>query len=230
MIEIDICIISYAKTEELKLITENGIQSLLDSEQADEIKFNIFVVESNKEINYDYFLNTKTIYTDEVFGYHKYLNLAIKEGSANYILLANSDLIYTKNWAKNIVEQMILHPHILSSSPFCPETNVTALKEFNPYYGYGVRNQINGWAIFIQRNLLSIIGILPEDCVYWFSDNDYSLTLQKYHISHALITNSVVHHHPFNHGATGSVVLKDRILAKEYTDGQYEIFRKKWNL
>ncbi len=224
--QVDICIISYAKNEELKLITENGIKSLLASEQ--QIKFNIFVVESNKNVHYDYLPGVITFYTDEPFNYNRYLNIAVSKGSSKYILLANNDLTFENNWASEIISQMELRPNLLSASPFCPQTQNEGLKRVPLVYGYEVRNQIAGWAIFVQRKIFDVINELPTDCSYWYSDNDYAMTLQKYNIKHALITNSIVNHHPDNHGSTGKEILRDENLLNEYTNHQAEIFNKKW--
>lgn len=117
--EVDICIISYAKNKELYNVTTNGIRTLLDSE--DNVKFNVFVVESNKEVSYNHYPNTQTIYTDLPFGYHRYLNLAVKQGKAEYVVLCNSDLTYEKGWASEIIRLMNKNPELLSASPYCPQ-------------------------------------------------------------------------------------------------------------
>lgn len=230
-IEIDICIISYAKTPKLQQTTQSCIESLLNSEHRGFIQFNIFVVESNKNVSWDFFPNTKTIYTNEEFKYNRYLNIAIKEGKAHYLLMANNDLIFEKNWASHILHQMQLRNSLFSVSPFCPETNNPDLQQkHDVIYGNTIREQLNGWAIFVKRKIFDIIKQLPEDCNYWFSDRDYAKTLQKYNIKHALVIASIVHHHPNNHGATGEEELfnnADKLY--QYTWGDQEIFNKKWN-
>lgn len=227
--QIDVVIISYAKNDKLKQVTMDGIQSLIASE--DKIQFNIFVVESNPSMNYDHYPYTFTIYTDMPFSYHRYLNLGRRMGSSQYVVLCNSDLTYSKNWASQIISKMKLHPEILSASPFCPQTqNINEWNQADVHIGYIVRAHLAGWCIFQQRKIYEIIGELDERYKYWYSDNDYSQELIRHNICHALISRSIVNHHSGNHGETGKVVLQDAKLMDEYTNGQYEIFRKKWNL
>lgn len=227
--EVDVCIISYAKTEELQKITRDGIKTLLESEST--IKFNVFVVESNREVNYNHYPNTRTIYPeDRKFGYHKYMNLAIKEGKAEFVFLANNDLTYVEGWASVIIAEMRKNPGLMSASPLCPQTQNRVGFPNEIYYGYRVRGELAGWAIFVQRKIFNIIGQLDESIKYWFSDNSYSMTLQKYGILHALVTRAAVNHHEKDHGKTGELILQDPTLMDEYTNGQYKIFAKKWNL
>lgn len=221
MIEVDIVIISYAKTPELWEATIDGILSILQSEE--QISFNIFVVESNKDITYN-IPNVSTIHTDEPFNYNRYLNIGIGHGSAEYIFLANNDLTYEKGWASEIVLQMRENPLLLSASPFCPQTQHKSDWEHKEVHeGNSVRRELAGWAIFQQRKIYKIIGMLDDGCDFWYSDNLYQVQLQKYGITHALITNSIVNHHEHNLGKTGTSIL-DQATMTEYTVGQYEKF------
>lgn len=226
-ISVDVCVISYAKTEELKQVTEKGIQTLIHSEK--NIKFNVFVVESNKDVSYDNFKNTKTIYTDLPFGYHRYLNLAVREGKSDYVVLANSDLTYEEGWASAIIKEMDIDSSLLSASPFCPQTqSVEKYAGLNIQYGYIVREQLAGWCIFQKREIYNTIGQLDEKFDFWFCDDDYSMEIKKHGISHALVVSSVVNHHENRIGATISSVASAE--EKEIlTNGQYQKFEEKWS-
>lgn len=226
--EIDICIISYAKTSELKEVTEKGIQTLLESENHNKIKFNVFVVESNKEVNYDHFINTKTIYTNEKFGYNRYLNIAIKHGNSKYVALCNNDLSYEKNWASNIIKEMECDNDLVSASPFCPQVNPAPLKNTGNYYGYTIREHLAGWCIMIKRNIFNIIGQLNEDFLFWYADNSFSEDLKKHNLKHCLVSNSVVHHHDKSLGKVSSEVLNEN-EKYELTYGQEKVFKMTYN-
>lgn len=223
--EVDVVIISYAKTAELKIITERGLQSLLES---DDVKFNVFVVESNQDVNYDEYTNTKTIYTNDPFGYNKYLNIGVSQGTAPFVCLCNSDLTYQEGWASNIISAMNKDKFLLSASPFCPQTQDET--HFDPsliYYGKRVRVELAGWCIFQKRKIYERIGKLDERFIFWYADNDYGLTLEKYGVVHALIPNSIVNHHEYNLGKTGDSILSAQ-EKNDYTVGQYQIFKDKW--
>jgi len=216
--EVDVCIISNAKTDGLKKVTEKGIETLLRSEE--NIIFHIYVVESNKDISYDNYPCTKTLYTNLPFGYNSYLNLAIREGKSEYVVLCNSDLTYEKNWAINIINEMKNNPLMLSASPFCPQTQNKMNFHNEIQYGHTVRRELAGWCIFQQRKIYDIIGRLDEGVDFWFSDNIYADQLIFNEIKHALIVNSIVNHHEHNLGATGDTL--DANKKNEYTTGQHE--------
>lgn len=224
--EVDVCIISNAKTHELALVTVKAIETLMASEKY--VKFNVFVIESNKGISYSLPVgSSRVIYPDVPFGYHRYLNLAIKAGSAPYVVLCNNDLTFEKDWASKIIRQMNLDSSIMSTSPFCPQVNQESLKTNPVHTGYEVRNHLAGWCIFQKREIYDIIGLLDEQFEFWYCDNDYSMTLQKHKIKHALITDSVVNHHGERLGKTGETVLNTEEKQK-LTDGQQQKFTDKW--
>lgn len=220
MTEIDICIISWAKTPELEQVTKAGIESLLQSEDKDKIKFNIIVVESNENVKYDY-PDTKTLYTKEPFNYNGYLNFAVQQGKSPYILLANSDLTYEKGWASNIIAEMEKNSKLLSASPFCPQLYQSQyFASSNTHYGYRVRVELNGWAIFQKRSIYEKIKELDTGVEFWFSDNILADQLIFHKIQHALVVNSVVNHHASNLGITGKTIL-DKQKMDEFTTGQH---------
>lgn len=204
-VEVDVCIVSFAKNKALQDATEYGIKTLLESE--DNIQFNVFVVESNPNVHYNHLPNTTTLWTDKPFNYNGYLNYAISHGSAPYTVLCNNDLSYKKGWASEIINAMKQYPALMSASPFCPETQKTEdWNKFLVHYGYMIRQQLAGWCIFQKREVLDRIGGLSEDVDFWYSDNIYADQLQKHGINHGLVSTSVVHHHENNIGKTASTL------------------------
>ncbi len=218
--EVDVCVVSYAKTPELYDVTCKGLDTLLASET--DIKFNIFVVESNKVADYNQYPNTKTIYPDIPFNYNAYLNLAIKEGKAPYVFLANNDLLYNGGWASEIIKQMKQHPEIMSASPFCPQ--VQKIYDNRQYIlGYDLRNHFHGWAIFQKREIYDTIKELDTSCEFWYSDNLLIAQMKANGITHALIPNSIVNHHDKSLGVSGETILSDT-EKQRMTTGQYVKF------
>lgn len=225
--KIDIIILSYAKTEYLKELTEQSIKTLIESEDPDKIQFNILVIESNKSLEPFQFGNMTTIYPKEEFGFHKYLNIGIKATSNQYVCLCNNDLIFHKNWASEILKQFKLYPNLKSANPFCNSfeydnfitnsSNVLIRRE-NP----NVNGILTGWCIFVDRSVFSKIGFLDERFEFWYADNDYDLTLRKHKIDHALIKSSKVTHL----ACQSHDMLGDNL--ELMTLGQREVFEQKW--
>lgn len=195
-IEIDIIILSYASSEELKKITSDGIDSLIRSENPQNIRFNIVVIESNKEMKPYQYPHTKTIYPWQSFGYHRYMNIGIGMTRSKYICICNNDLIFHEGWASEILRSFDKDPELGSACPACsihhPEHGIALNNGL--HYGYEVRKELVGWCIFFKREILKKTGKLDPAFKFWFADNDYGNTLQKYHIKHALVTSSVVDH------------------------------------
>lgn len=191
---IDIIILSYAKDEHLKGLTIQTIETLLASEDPAEIQFNVVVMESNKAMAPYQFKNSTTIYPTEKFGFHKYLNMGIKQTSNPYVCLCNNDLIFHKGWASEILKAMDADPKILSAVPYCPNFHKKeGFAEVGPplegYFGLLI-----GWCIFVKREIFDTIGMLDENLVFWYCDYDYSNTLEKFKVKNCLVPSSVVTH------------------------------------
>lgn len=235
MKHVDVVIISWAKDDDLLKVTKDGLDSLFESET--DIAFHAYIVESNKDINYDEynsdprwpFHKTKTIHTDLPFGYHRYLNLGRREGNSPYVALCNSDLTYEKGWANEIIRAMDFDPEYLSASPWCPQTQGSNSSLVDQLFeGYRVRAELAGWCIFQQRKIYDIIGELDEQFEFWYCDNDYAIQLEKNGIKHCLVCNSVVNHHDGNLGKTGrSLSTEDQ---QKITNDQSKIFMKKYQI
>jgi len=197
---IDIIILSYAKDEKLKDLTLQTIDTLLQSEDPQEIQFNILVIESNKTMkgnmgqrSYQY-PGSKTIYPNETFGYNKYMNIGIKETISEYVCLCNNDLVFHKGWASAIIREMKADPELLSASPYCTTFHKNEGFDENGPAQEGYFGTLGGWCIFAKRKVFDIIGLLDEKLIFWYSDADYCETLQKYHIKNSLVPASKVTH------------------------------------
>lgn len=225
-INIDIIILSYGKTERLKTITQQCIESLITSEDPAKIKFDVLVIESDKSMAPYQYPNSTTIYPDVDFGYNKYMNIGIKSTSNKYVCLCNNDLIFHKNWASEIVKAMDENPKILSANPICQyfsehlsHTNKTILGNKSNL----LRGMLTGWCIFVKRDIFNTIGLLDEQFDFWYADKDYGRTLLKHHITHALIGTSNVDHLG---NQTHNALSKEKLL--ELTDHQKSTYEKKW--
>jgi GT2 family glycosyltransferase len=194
LVDIDIIILSYAKNDHLKKLTQQTIDTLLASENPGEIKFNVLVIESNKALQPYQFPNTTTIYPTEKFGFNKYLNIGIKNTHNPYVCLCNNDLVFHKGWASEILKAMYADPDLLRATPYCSTFHPTVAYKansgnFDAYFGVMI-----GWCIFVKREIFDKIGLLDEKFTFWYADNDYCQTLIKNNVKSKLITSSFVTH------------------------------------
>lgn len=186
---VDIIILSHASTNNLFSLTQQTINSCVQSEE--KIKFNIVVLEQNKERFYQ---NATTYHITEEFNYNRFMNKGISVTNNKYVCLCNNDLIFYQNWCSNIIAAMEKEK-ILSACPLCPKTqNANIINGPEVVYGYNNSQQMNGWCIILNRKLLKTIGELDEEFPFWFADNAYAEQLKAHGIKHALVRNSVVKH------------------------------------
>jgi GT2 family glycosyltransferase len=193
-IAIDIIILSYAKTEELKQITLNSIETLLSSENSNSIQFDILVIESNTNLIPYQYPHTKTIYPEAEFGYNRYMNIGINATNNKYVCLCNNDLIYYKNWASEILNAMDNDHSLLSASPYCPSFHKNAGFDENAPPLQGYFGTLGGWCIFMKREIFNTIGLLDEKFSFWYCDADYCQILIKHGIKNCLIPASKIRH------------------------------------
>ena len=188
MTEVDVIILSSAKTLKLKEVTINGVNSLLKSEN--NIKFNVYLLESNHNVVYDFSNKVNVVYMKEDFGYHKFMNIGRRMGNSEYVVLCNNDLTYETGWATNIISEMKKDLDLLSASPFEPKSNLNTKEE----YGHTTRQQVNGWCIFQKRKIYDIIGDLDESFEFWCCDDDYGMCIKNKKLKHKLVKSSIVNH------------------------------------
>ena len=223
--EIDIIILSYAQTEELKQVTINCLNSLIASEDPRLIKFNIIVIESQKDLKpfqYDY---GQTLYPDEAFGYNRYMNIGISITSSPYLCLCNNDLIFYPKWATEIADTFKVYPHLWSASPMCTihHTKLGARPNMGLIAGYHERTEVSGWCLFFRRSMLSIIGQLDENFVFRHASHDYTHLLQVLGLTHVLVTSSIVDH--LDHTTLNK---QEPERWTELMDKQDVYYQKKW--
>lgn len=194
--EIDIVILSYAQTEELKQVTKNCLTSLMASEDPELIKFNIIVVESQKDLNPFQYEYGQTVYPDQPFGYNRYMNIGIAMTSAPYICLCNNDLLFHPQWATEILKPFHTYWNVSSASPMCTihHTKIGMEPNIGLLQGYRERVEVSGWCLFFKRSMLSIIGHLDENFIFRHASHDYTHLLSSLNLVHVLVTSSLVDH------------------------------------
>lgn len=186
--KVDIVILSNAKDQQLKSITQQAINTCLASEKG--IEFNIIVIE---QTNADY-TGATVHYDNSEFNYNRFMNKGIALGNAPYVAICNNDLIFKPEWCSVLIAAMQKH-NLLSACPICPNVQPLRLPlTEDVYFGYRNSHEVSGWCIMMNREIFKIIGSLDEEFKFWFADNVYSEQLKRHGIKHACVTKSVVLH------------------------------------
>jgi len=187
-------ILSLARDERLKNLTLQAIDTLRASEDPGKIAFHVVVIESNRAMAPYQYPFSETLYPDEAFGYHRYMNIGIRHTGSPYVCLCNNDLIFHPGWASAMVDAMERDLDLLSASPYCPVFHAReGFQKHGPpveaYFGV-----LTGWCIFVRRSIFDIIGLLDERLVFWYCDADYCQTLLQHNLRNCLIPSSWVTH------------------------------------
>jgi len=188
-LQVDVIIPSLSKPELHQMIKE-CIQSLRSSEAG--IDFNIIIVESGATVELG---QDQTIRYDRAkFNFHHALNQGLEASSNHWVVLANNDLLFHRNWMSKIISVKDQHPDVRSFSPWDPKSHPTTFTSYKPlHYGYRIGKELAGWCIVTTRDVLKKVK-LTEEVSFWYSDNSYADELQRYNMSHVLVTDSQVTH------------------------------------
>jgi GT2 family glycosyltransferase len=227
-VKIDIIILSYAKTEALKQITLDCVDSLFRSENTKNIFFDTLVIESNRAMKPYQYPGTKTIYPDVAFGYNRYLNIGIKATNNPFVCLCNNDLVFHQDWATELLKAFRQYPVLSSANPYSQNFDYDIrIKEganvIRRDKTMDMNGVLTGWCIFAKRSIFKKIGLFDEQFTFWYADNDYDQTLRKHGLKHALVKSSLVTHL----FCQSHDLLLDKL--EELTTGQRAIFDKKWH-
>lgn len=222
---VDVIILSYAKDESYEKMNESCMKSLYDS--SNEHKFQIYLIETNKhkKFNYDGCETCEVIQPDCDFNYNKFLNIGLSRCENDWVLISNNDTIYHKGFLEEMLKANQMDKNLLSMSPMDDGWHRHAIfnKNIPVHYGYRTSYEIAGWSILVKKEVIEKIGGFDEKFKFWYQDNDYAQTLQKYNIKHALITKSKV-----THLLSKSHNLIDPNKKFEMTDGMGINYNNKW--
>lgn len=228
MVGIDFVILSYAKSEKLRNLTQNCIESLYNSENKDSFSFNIFVLESYKGAKPYSFQNTQTLFPEETFGYNKYLNIGYRVTSGDYICFCNNDLIFHKGWATEIFKIVDSHQEIGCFCPIDPwlhKQYVDLQLDQSFIFGYEKMKHFTGWFFLVKRSVLVTTGLFDEKFKFWYCDDDFIQTLKTFEIPNVLVPRSKVSHL----GSKTLSTIEDRSKHNALTYKQWIYYDYKWN-
>ncbi|MFD2161024.1 glycosyltransferase family 2 protein [Paradesertivirga mongoliensis] len=225
MLSVDIIILSYARDSNLRALTQQAIDTLYASEDAEKVKFQTIILESERKLSPYQYDNTTTIYPKEAFNFNRYLNIGLKASKSDFICFCNNDIVFFKDWASELLKAMDADKKLLSASPICPKFHPDS--EIYPNtgirYGHEIRKEISGWCFLVRREIFQQIGLFDENFSFWFADADYANTLKKYGIKHGLVTSAMVEHLDGR-----STIELDSAMKQEMTTEQFWYYQFKW--
>lgn len=230
--EVDVIILSNTTNENLFNILKQAVNTLHESEK--NYKFNVIVVESNKNLSSTFTtklneIRARFIIPKADFNYNLFLNIGIRESKSDYIVIANNDLIFYSNWFSEIVTQFNNDRELMSVSPIDRQWFRHSENIFNSsneiYIGNKTSFEFAGWCFVIKREVLKALGSFDERFSFYYQDNDWVNLYNLHNIKHGLCTKSNVHHL-----LSKSIDILKGAEAKIYSmEFHHKIYADKWN-
>lgn len=224
MTEIDVIIVSNAKSEAYRKMTQNAVNTCMQ----DSNKINVFVMEQQKNVKYTH---ATTINYGFDFNYNKVINEGFKHCKSEFICFCNNDLQFHENWATELIKY---YPKYSSFSPFCNQSHgkgkwadvTNIMNKDGNVINHEVGRCIAGWCILVHKSVIEKIGKLDEGVEFWYSDNLYKLQIEQKEIKHILVYKSKV-----THLGAGSLTLKstNTNMNRYLTTGQTNKFNNAKN-
>lgn len=179
---VDVVILSKADTFIDSLMTQKAIDSCLNG--ANGLPVNLIVIEGGIG---DY-QGAETIYTREPFNYNEFANNGAKLGSAEWIMIANSDLIFHDGWLHQLIaaDNDVVSPH----EPNDPRQEGI----IENTQGYQCGRHFSGWCFMVRRSLWDKMGGFDTDVDFWCSDDVVIEQAKALGVKPMVVKDSIVEH------------------------------------
>ena len=182
---IDCVMLSYSKTSNLRKMTQEAITSLIET--AAPHKVNVFVVETMVEpITYK---GATVIQPGTPFNYSEFMNIGLAKCTADYVLMANNDLVFRKGWLDAMLS---VNADSMSaySDNYIPHQTMKG--KIIPGYRTGV--ELTGWCILAKMSTLKKMGPLDPTFDFWYADNSFAMELMRHQLQHVFVGTAHVSH------------------------------------
>lgn len=156
---VDVVILSNASTTQLRRMTQKTIDTCLAG--ANSMPVRVIVMEQQR-FRYQ---RAETVYAPGQFSYNGFANRAARMGTADWVMVANNDLIFEDGWLHNLVAAG--HPIVSPHNPADPRQQDLEGNETGTKNG----RHLSGWCFMISRALWNQIGGFDERITFWCSDD-----------------------------------------------------------
>lgn len=179
---VDVVILSKATQFIEMKMTQTAINSCIAG--ANGLPVNIIVMESGT----GYYQNAQTIPKRGKFNYNEYANEGAQMGNAEWLLIANNDLLFHDGWLHNLLaaQHEVVSPH----EPNDPRQKGIIDNETGNICG----RHFSGWCFMIKRSLWRSINGFDTSVSFWCSDDVVIEQVTAKGIMPMLVKGSIVEH------------------------------------
>ena len=216
---IDVVMLAKGSSGHLKSMTQQAINSIHASEK--EIQFNIIVVETVEGVTYK---GCTVVHPGGQFNYNKFTKIGVNHlGDSEYVLFVNNDIKAHYDFAKHLVDGLLLYDSVSPCNPMMPEHN-RMRGEYHEGFTIWSPARFCGWAFMVKRSLMDEIGVdrmFPDEIEGWYSDNWLCDLLQLEGKKHALVSRSKL-----DHLQSKTITSLDKVEHDRITIGQKKNYDK----
>lgn len=157
---VDVVILSKASNEVLHTMCQTAIDTCKAG--AGQNAVNIIVIEQADVLKYE---GATTIRDASEFNYNKFANAGAARGTAPWIMVANSDLVFEKGWLDALLAAN--RECVSPVDPLLPRH--TTIRHDSAGWDNGLH--FSGWCFMVSRSLWERIGRFDDCVTYWCSDD-----------------------------------------------------------
>lgn len=203
---VDVIVLSDARSDDLREMTQRTVDTCIAG--ANSLPVGVTVLEQ-QPIRYR---GAATIHMPGRFHYNAFANHGARFGDADWIMVANNDLVFHDGW----LHALLAADHLVVS-PRCPRAHPNVGSNIT---GTQTGLHLAGWCFMIRRSLWELIGGFDEACSFWCSDDVVIEQVAAVGVLPMLVSASRVEH-------LGSVTLRQtHDPLDELTWKQIDIFNR----
>lgn len=180
---VDVVMMSHAKTEAMAEMTQRAIDTCIAG--ANSLPVNVIVLEQAEGVGYQHAI---TIHAPGEFNYNAFANRGARYGTADWIMVANNDLIFHDGWLHHLL--VANHPVVSPKAPQDSRQLDITENEIGPVNG----RHFSGWCFMIKRDLWLQIGGFDQDFAFFCADDSVIEQLKEIDVVPMLVPAATVEH------------------------------------
>ena len=195
---LSVIILSNTLDEEVYRMNCRCLESLFGSEEWQDGRLQVILVESNKKASYSYNSRVEVVVPEFKFNFHQFLNIGLDHTRGDYVAFCNNDILFTKGWFSAIMKVKVGHMEFMCFSPLdrsyplMGEDMLSSSSDF--YVGWENKKHFAAWCFVWERKVFDTIGRFDETFDFYSADDDELQTLRYYAIPNVVVTHSEVKH------------------------------------
>lgn len=183
---VDVIMLSKAENIRDRRMTQQAIDTCFNASNG--LAVNIIVMENGSQSGP--YNRATTIPKPGKFNYNEFANIGASLGTAEWIMVANNDLVFNDGWLHHLIAagHDVVSPH--------EPTDMRQKGIIKNETGDQCGRHFSGWCFMIKRKLWEDIGKFDTDVSFWCSDDVVIEQVIAKGVHPMLVKDSIVEHRP----------------------------------